>query len=53
MDVILFLLWMKINSTGNCFVRQKLGEDYVGLTICENRCLKIFAAITVELPKKS
>ena len=38
MDVILFLLWMKNKSTGNCFVRQKLGENYVGLTTCENRC---------------
>ena len=37
--MILFRLWMKNKSTGICFVRGKLGEDYVDLTICENRCL--------------
>ena len=30
----------KNKSTGICFAKQKLGEDYVDLTICENRCLR-------------
>ena len=30
---------MKNKSTWICFVKQKLREDYVVLTICENRCL--------------
>ena len=25
-------------SAGSCFATQKLGEEYVALTICENRC---------------
>ena len=48
MDVILFRLWMKNKSTGICFVRQKLGEDYVDLTICENRCLREQKLFTIS-----